>query len=168
MIKEEWRWVKNDGCYQISNLGRVRSHKTPMRKWKEPRILVSRPTPKGYQRVQIYGKDAYIHRLVATAFLPNPNELPVVNHLDANRANNTLANLEWCTQKDNLAHAVKIGTMTAQSGEGNNFSKYTTEQVKKARELYASGVGVQDISNMIGMGRTTVSLIVHRRQWTTV
>lgn len=54
------------------------------------------------------------HRLVAKYFLPNPDNLPVVNHKDGNRHNNTVENLEWCTQHENLEHAVKIGLMPSQ------------------------------------------------------
>lgn len=68
----------------------------------------------GYLRVNLYDaegkvKKKYVHRLVAEAFLPNPNGLPVVNHKDANPANNKVANLEWCSQKQNLKHSQKMG-----------------------------------------------------------
>lgn len=71
--------------------------------------------PGGYRFVGLYagGKVTYrmIHRLVADAFLPNPNSLPEVNHLDGNKANNTLENLEWCGRLENVRHADRNGLL---------------------------------------------------------
>lgn len=93
--KEELRPVKGfEELYLVSNFGRV---------WSliSKRFLAPRPLPVGYLRVQIKGKDYYIHRLVAEAFLPNKDNLPMVNHKDFNKLNNNLNNLEWCTASHN-------------------------------------------------------------------
>jgi hypothetical protein len=67
----------------------------------------------GYLRVNLYkngnAEHKYVHRLVAEAYLPNPNGLPDVNHIDANPANNSISNLEWCTAKQNIMHSRKLG-----------------------------------------------------------
>lgn len=100
---EIWKRIpQSDKFYEVSNLGNVRNGITK-------KILSPRPTPTGYLRIHISigngRKDFYIHRLVAEAFIPNPNNYQVVNHLDNNPANNHANNLEWVTQKQNVAYA---------------------------------------------------------------
>lgn len=103
MGKEIWKDIDDyEGFYQVSNLGRVRS----LDNWiwngtgfflKPGKVLIPRKTKTGYLRVQLKGKDFYIHRLVATTFIDNPLNFPQVNHKDENKANNEVSNLEWCT-----------------------------------------------------------------------
>ncbi len=96
------------GLIEVSDLGNVRSR---LRGY--PHSLKTQTDKKGYQRftVNIKGKKhTYkLHREVAKAFLPNPKNLPQVNHIDGNKNNNCVANLEWCTNRDNAHHAIKNG-----------------------------------------------------------
>ena len=108
---EEWRDVVGfEGAYQVSNLGRVRSldrdipyvnNGTPTILHTKGRVLKLHPDKYGYPRVGLRcgekNKLAGVHRLVAQAFLPNPDNLPCVNHKDYQRDNNCVDNLEWCT-----------------------------------------------------------------------
>lgn len=104
-MQEIWKDIKDTkGRYQVSNLGRVKRKSFT----KEDRIL--KPELRtGYPSIQIClngkRKHARIHRLVATAFIPNPDNLPQVNHKDRDRTNNRVDNLEWCEEKYNLSHA---------------------------------------------------------------
>lgn len=112
---EEWKDIKwYEGLYQVSNLGRVKSLPkdvfvsnptfTGYRHTKE-KILKPSKNGAGYQVVILCNNNkkyqVYVHRLVAQAFIPNPNNLPEVNHKDENPLNNIVDNLEWCTHKYN-------------------------------------------------------------------
>ena len=97
-----------EGLYQISNLGNVKSFKSVSKN----KIL--KPVyRKGYATVTLrknrMSKLQSIHRLMATAFIPNPDNLSDVNHKDGNKLNNSLDNLEWCTHLENMKHAFKTG-----------------------------------------------------------
>ena len=108
---EIWKDIKGyEGLYQISNKGRVKS--LGNNKTKKEKIL-SPGKHKGYFYVSLYKnrkeKKYSIHRLVAQAFLPNPDNLPVVNHKDENKLNNNVENLEWCTQEYNVNYSSSNG-----------------------------------------------------------
>ena len=99
---EEWRDVPGyEGMYEVSDWGRVR---------RNGRILKLRKDGQGYLFVSLYKngtkKEAYIHRLVSLAFIPNPNNYPEVNHKDENKTNNAVENLEWCTRKYNANYSL--------------------------------------------------------------
>jgi hypothetical protein len=112
---ELWKDIKGSINYQISNRGRIRSKdKTTIRKngkkiTTKGRLLKTSTDTKGYIRVQIPNRTIKIHRAVAEAFIENPLNLPEVNHIDGNKSNNDVSNLEWCTHKNNIKHAIETG-----------------------------------------------------------
>lgn len=107
-MTEVWEDIKDyEGVYQVSNFGRVRSLDHYASNGKvdilyKGKIRKTKIMPNGYEAVTINGKNIYIHRLVATTFLDNQDNLPQVNHKDENKLNNHVDNLEWCTQKYNM------------------------------------------------------------------
>lgn len=107
-IYEIWKPVTEyEGLYEVSNLGRLRN--------RHGKVLKIPLNHTGYPRIELWRqgkmKHFYVHRLVALAFIPNPDALPQVNHKDEDKQNNRVENLEWCTQAENLnygAHNDKV------------------------------------------------------------
>lgn len=132
---EEWKDIIGyEGFYKISNLGRVQSVANKGTYGKSgvhrrlPNILLKHYTCKknGYPRYSLSkdGKDKHfkLHRLLAIHFIPNPNNLPYVNHINGVRNDFRLENLEWCTPAENVRHAFAMGAMNTARGERNHFS----------------------------------------------
>ena len=118
-MEEEWKDITHFDGFQVSNDGRVRN--------KHGRILKGSVNNNGYQMVHLRTKDknklCTVHRLVAEAFISNPDNLPQINHKDENKANNSVENLEWCTGKYN----VNYGTRNERAGKIRGYMVYCVE-----------------------------------------
>jgi len=105
-MEETWKDIKDfEGLYKVSNLGRIKNNSN---KFKKLRLFKN-----GYLYVGLWNKGIsktlLVHRLVALHFIHNPESKKQVNHIDGNKENNAICNLEWCTRQENKVHAVKNG-----------------------------------------------------------
>ena len=109
-----------------------------------------------------------VHRLVAITFLPNPNNLPCVNHLDGNKLNNHISNLEWCTPKDNVLHALDTGLIKTDNmglcGEKHHQCKISDHDVLEIRELRTHGVLSHELAEQYHVSGTTIRNILYGRR----
>ncbi|WP_297990311.1 NUMOD4 domain-containing protein [uncultured Anoxybacillus sp.] len=147
---EVWKPVKGyEGVYSVSNLGRVRRESTGY-------ILKPSVAKNGYLIVTLWyrnkGKSCYIHRILAEAFLPNPDPkvFRTINHKDGNKLNNDLSNLEWCSYSYNNLHAYKTGLKTVSEKMIQTIKK-TASQRNKNNKFRAIPVVAYDVNgNFIG------------------
>ena len=142
-MTEVWKDIVGyEGLYQVSNLGRVKSlpKMVGFRKQSEKQCAIF-TDKRGYCKTNLYKnnthKQVYVHILVASAFLPNPANKPQVNHIDGDKSNNQIHNLEWCTAKENVIHAYRTGLKVGKKGEQHPMygKKHNEETRKKLSEL---------------------------------
>lgn len=150
--------------YEVSNYGRVKNSKTD-------KILKPYLT-RGYLRVSLYNdsgrKCKLVHRLVAEAFIPNPQNKSDVNHINGCKTDANACNLEWATASENMFHAHSNGLRHRidTQGEKNGFSKLTEFQVKQIKQMLANGKLTQKtIGSQFNVSRETVSSIKSGRRW---
>lgn len=177
-MEEVWEDIKGyEGLYQISNLGKVKSlarkrycgHKYSKPQLRKGRILKQHYDYLGYKRVRLSKnqktKTLTLHRLLAINFIENPYNKPNINHIDGDKSNNDLNNLEWCTQKENVQHSYELGLSKARKGEDNNKSKLKVKDVKEIRRLHKQKMTQTDIAKMFDVSIANISEIVNFKTW---
>lgn len=142
--------------YSITQDGQVWSHR-------RNRFLKPVVNSSGYfyHNLRSGGKatNKYIHKLIAEAFIPNPEGKPCVNHIDGNKLNNNVSNLEWCTHAENHQHAARTGLKP-------RVAKLTPDDVLKIRRLLQdTDLSYRGIGEMFGVDRTTIYRIKTGRNW---
>lgn len=143
--------VGYEGTYGVTSHGRIYGYKS--RKWLSPRISY-----RGYYLIRLL-KDRVphehsLHRVVGQAFIPNPKDKPQINHIDGNKLNNHVDNLEWCTASENMQHCQEQGL--------NKCLKLSAAQKKEIKELYASrSYSLSQLGEMYGVTHQNIWYLVH-------
>ena len=131
----------------------------------KPYILKKKGKPT-YKMVNIHNIKKYVHRLVAELYVPNPNNLPQVDHIDTDKLNNHYTNLEWVTNKENRDRAIKNNLMKV--GEDYKHTKLTEQDVKWIRDNYIPKhpeYGGVALSKKFGVIGSTISRIINNKRW---
>jgi len=170
---EEWVPVQGyEGLYEVSNMGRVRApekrnivrgrHPTPYLRTRKPKVLA--PTGRNYLTVGLYRdgkcKRVLVHRLVAQHFVPNPDNLPEVNHLDEDKKNNKSTNLEWTTRSGNALHS-----SYKNRGSKSGTSRLSEAQVLEIVELLSKGRCQTEVAKLYGVTNHCVFRIQAGHNW---
>lgn len=146
-MKEIWKDIEGyEGLYQVSNFGNVKSLNRTLKdkngrlKRYKGKKITGHANSNGYLRVPLSGKNYFIHRLVAKAFIENPDNLDVVNHKDFNPKNNLVDNLEWCTFDYNMKYSYANGRFDhlkeIRSANGKKVISIAVNSRKKKIEMY--------------------------------
>lgn len=162
-MREIFKDVKGyEGFYEVSNFGRVRSTS-----YKGVRILKPAKTKSGYLNVIFCVKQnkvhKLVHRLVAEAFLDNKENLEQVNHINGNKEDNFVDNLEWCTIKYNNQHAYNNNLLNRY--EDRPEAKLTREKVLQIPELIKQGATTDDLKNLFNVSRRCIDNIFEGKNW---
>jgi hypothetical protein len=178
MMVEEWREIKDfEGIYEVSNFGNVRSLMSKKDGFRNLKLSANNT---GYFMVRPHkgglGKTCKVHRLVAETFIPNPYNKRTVNHIDGNKTNNHVSNLEWSTHSENTQHAYDIGLMEYRvprpeakiQGEKSKHSKLKESDIRYIRANSRKNGGNltnRELAEKFGVGNTIISNIINFKKW---
>lgn len=164
---ENWAKIKDYPSYEISDRGRIKRVVMDYR----GRVGILSPVySKGYKRIMLYPtrKMFFVHRLVMESFASNPLNRKQINHKNGIKYDNRLVNLEYCTSKENITHAEKIGLRNSK-GESNNKAKLTEKDVGKIRKEYnrKEGVTCKYLAKKYKVSPSNIQYIIKRKIWKT-
>lgn len=159
---EEWKVIEGFSNYLISNLGNVKSlHFNKLLKQFNHRD--------GYKNVYIYLNNKkftkLVHRLVGLNFINNPDSYKEINHIDGNKKNNTIYNLEWSTRSLNIKHAFKMKLKLPKLGEENNKHKLKECDIIEIRQLRLNGETLTKIAEKYNVSAANIDYIVRYKTW---
>ena len=158
-----WKAVEGTNFrYYVSTAGDVYSS---FGRRKRAGVMSGSVCNNGYRYVELgRRRRAKVHRLVALAFIPNPENKPQVNHIDGDKLNNCVNNLEWSTAKENTIHSYATGLNKGQKGEDNGASKLTAKDVAEIRNKYLHTT-VLELENEYGVRQSTIRRILYNQLW---
>ena len=161
---ELWKIIEDYNNYEISNYGRVRS--LNYNRTNQVCIMINRKISSGYLAAHLskkgVSKNKLINRLVAIAFIPNPENKPFVNHINGIKTDNRVENLEWNTAKENTQHSFGTGLQISLKGEDHVRSKLTKVQVLEIRK---SNLKQIELAQLYGVHKVTICNIKKNRIW---
>lgn len=154
--------------YLVSNTGKIKS-------LRRNKLRSLTPNTKGYLQISLSGDLGAkitvfrIHRLVGEYFIPNPNNLPQLNHLDGDKNNNNNWNLAWCTNRENCIHAFEHGLRKSKAGIDVYNSRFTTDNIREIRDLLKSGIYKHvDIAKKFNVSKSVITAINTGRSYKSV
>ena len=172
MEQEIWKPVVGyEGLYEVSSLGNVKSlsRLVNVSTWEKQKYILGKKMAfyinYGYNNVDLSNKKkkkCKVHRLVAEAFIPNPDKKPYINHINSIRNDNRVENLEWCTARENTLHGVAFGSVLC--GEANAKSKLKEAQVLEIFNRTKNETHI-NISKDYGISRSLVGCIANKKNW---
>lgn len=165
MEEEIWKPVNFDffrDYYKVSNLGRVIGPKGKV-------LSPGKNTGTGYLGIHfcVKGrkKSTDLHRIVAITFIPNPTNLPYVNHINGNKHDNRVENLEWINSKDSMKHAIETG-LRNDFGSNSVNSKIKENDVLEIRRIFKEKLmNRRQIAEKYNLNKDYISLIINKRRW---
>lgn len=169
-MKEIWKDIKGyEGLYQASNLGRIRSFPRRGTHCNSVKVLKSNKNHKGYLTLSLTKnckrKTVSVHRIVALTFIPNPNNLPQINHKDGNKLNNNVENLEWVTNYDNMQHSIKLGLRKNSYKKGKeHFKSVIVNQYDLEHNFIKQWYCVNDIERKLGFNNKNICACCRKKR----
>lgn len=177
-VKDEiWKPVKDfEGLYEVSNKGRVKAltkkvgnHLRKNEEWE----LSIRKDSDGYSIITMFKDqkraDRKVHRLVAIAFLINPENKPQVNHKDGNKDNNCVSNLEWNTAKENVIHSYSNNLKFGKKGQSHPRAVFKNSDILLIRKMRdEDGLTHDKIANFFNVNRVTITHVLNGQSYTNV
>lgn len=170
-VREEWKAISGyEGLYEVSNFGRIKSlaRNTNNQYQNTDTILKLRYYKTGYSYVNLYKdhkmKSHTVHRLVAAAFIPNPDNLPCVNHMDENKGNNCVWNLEWCSKQYNNVYGSRLKAIGNKlAGRTNTGSSKTVLQYDRNGNFIKEWPSTAEIQRQLGIPSSHISMCCNNK-----
>lgn len=170
--QEVWKRLIYQGTdygdfYEVSNFGEIRNSKTK-------KVRKQNINRGGYCYVVVSvgsrscKKLWRVHKAVAETFIPNTDNKPIVNHMDGNKLNNHVDNLEWCTNQENIIHASECGLLKSRHGEECSYAKLSWEEVQYIRENYKPKdpkYGCRALGRKFSVSHVTILRVIQDKTW---
>lgn len=170
IMEEIWKDIIGyEGLYKISSFGRIKSKHTNNKWGSGWKLLNGYRDNLGYLYTALFKEGNRhifkIHRLVALHFIPNSENKPQVNHIDADKTNNRIENLKWCSALENMRHAFAKNLIPFRIGGANGQAKLKESDILQIRKLTESGIDYKEIAKRYPVCSSTINKIINKKIW---